>query len=487
MLHEVFPQTAVRELFEETGKIVFARQYLARIHGPKSELFLFRDDFDPICEIDEDEIDQYKWIHLGFLHTVPISTFTKAYLRKLSEYMRFPTAAPMEITTSSISETPITAFVGSQIPIAEVSKSKTPIVELSESQIHITTSAISELSPVLLAPPRFHNYEIPRVYVFVVEGSNANILERNRAIARAIKQNKIIILGGNSSSHSSDFRSTSSGLRPNLRSETRITSPISSAGSISSQWSTIHRRGKNIEDCAAAVLLDPAEDVAALPESSQMNRTSHDHRLYHANPEGNIYRLWDTGGMPIEIVTVEKNKMERFKFTFSKNIIHLRNQLKGSNAGRCGSFRTTALDRSQIPNFDPRSHAEYRFAIPIVESQIPIAEVSESRTPNQDPNQDLTLVITPDDNPEDGWQTQTSRRNPSKSTANNRNSSRPAVENNRSWHDSQSSRNARSDSGLVHLAVSHCDILVFVPMFKADIPAPLLFTIAHLASYNHPN
>ncbi len=77
---------AIRELFEETGKVVLPGDVVKHLQCGADYLYIFRGDFDPVCIVDGIEIDQYEWITLDELKKRKTSNFTKIFLRKLSQF-----------------------------------------------------------------------------------------------------------------------------------------------------------------------------------------------------------------------------------------------------------------------------------------------------------------------------------------------------------------------------------------------------------------
>lgn len=85
--HETYVQAALRELREETGKIIDGTTIIDSISSNKSKLFIAAGQFDPICRVDMREIDQYAWVELNELKKLKTSKFTQSFFNKLELFM----------------------------------------------------------------------------------------------------------------------------------------------------------------------------------------------------------------------------------------------------------------------------------------------------------------------------------------------------------------------------------------------------------------
>lgn len=73
-------QTALRELQEETGRILDPSSIVGGAGHNGSHLFLAVGDFEPACEVDGREIDDYRWVTLEELRQLASSKFTRRFL-----------------------------------------------------------------------------------------------------------------------------------------------------------------------------------------------------------------------------------------------------------------------------------------------------------------------------------------------------------------------------------------------------------------------
>jgi 8-oxo-dGTP pyrophosphatase MutT (NUDIX family) len=81
--HETYTEAAIRELREEAGVILDAKNIASTISSGRDKLFVARGDFNPKCTVDGIECDQYDWITIGALKQRHISNFTKRFITRL--------------------------------------------------------------------------------------------------------------------------------------------------------------------------------------------------------------------------------------------------------------------------------------------------------------------------------------------------------------------------------------------------------------------
>jgi hypothetical protein len=77
----------MRELREETGRIVDAQAVRACFKKNKSCLFLAVDNFKHWCKIDQYEIDNYDWVNIDDLKKLATSKFTKSFIPCVERYL----------------------------------------------------------------------------------------------------------------------------------------------------------------------------------------------------------------------------------------------------------------------------------------------------------------------------------------------------------------------------------------------------------------
>lgn len=76
--------TAIRELREETGKVVNRFAIVSVLSWKKHRLYVARGDFSPSCRVNGYEIDGYDWISLDELQNRNISNFTRHFCQGIS-------------------------------------------------------------------------------------------------------------------------------------------------------------------------------------------------------------------------------------------------------------------------------------------------------------------------------------------------------------------------------------------------------------------
>ncbi len=75
--NETMIDAAIRELSEETGKVIAPSSISATIVSGRNRLYVVRGDFPTCCVVDKLEIDDYDWVVLDELKRMNISSFTK--------------------------------------------------------------------------------------------------------------------------------------------------------------------------------------------------------------------------------------------------------------------------------------------------------------------------------------------------------------------------------------------------------------------------
>lgn len=81
--NETMIDAAIRELKEETGKIVDPSQVSAIVIYKRNKLYVIKGRFPVQCTVDGREIDKYDWATLDELGQMNISQFTRRCLRQV--------------------------------------------------------------------------------------------------------------------------------------------------------------------------------------------------------------------------------------------------------------------------------------------------------------------------------------------------------------------------------------------------------------------
>jgi len=79
---------ALRELREETGKVVSRDIFTNSFPNRRDRLYFARGDFSPMCVVDNSEIDDYDWISLEDLKNRKTSRFTQHFFGKLDKILK---------------------------------------------------------------------------------------------------------------------------------------------------------------------------------------------------------------------------------------------------------------------------------------------------------------------------------------------------------------------------------------------------------------
>ena len=85
---ETHIQAAMRELYEEAGKILNPDTIVTCFDSTKSKLYLAVGDFERKCVVDGWEIDAYKWTTLPELKKLKTSKFTQAFFNRIDNTLR---------------------------------------------------------------------------------------------------------------------------------------------------------------------------------------------------------------------------------------------------------------------------------------------------------------------------------------------------------------------------------------------------------------
>ncbi len=80
--NETMVDAALRELREETGKVIMPSSISAIVVNGRNRLYVVRGNFPMYCIVDKLEIDDYGWVTIDELKRMNISNFTKKCIGK---------------------------------------------------------------------------------------------------------------------------------------------------------------------------------------------------------------------------------------------------------------------------------------------------------------------------------------------------------------------------------------------------------------------